>query len=86
MFSYGPAFSDGILGWENVKMWIEFFWFICIGEYGLIQNAEKTWANVAYGLLTVGGFNGLNIKTNASKCSIVGIFLTKRITQRYPQY
>jgi len=37
--------------------------------------------NVAYGLLTV-----LNIKTNASKCSIAGFFLTKGITQHFPRY
>ena len=41
-------------------------------------------ANVAYGVLTVGGvLTGLNIKTNASKCSIAGIFLTKGITQHF---
>jgi len=28
----------------------------------------------------------LNIKTNASKCSIAGIFLTKGITQHFPRY
>ena len=34
--------------------------------------------NVAYGLLTIGGFlTVLNIKTNALKCSIAGIFLIK---------
>ena len=43
--------------------------------------------NVAYGLLTVGGFlTVLNIKTNASKCLIAGIFLTKGITQHFPRY
>jgi hypothetical protein len=38
-------------------------------------------SNVAYGVLTV-----LNIKTNALKCSIAGIFLTKGITQHFPRY
>jgi hypothetical protein len=38
-------------------------------------------SNVAYGFLT-----GLNIKTNASKCSIAGIFLTKDIMQHFPRY
>ena len=43
--------------------------------------------NVAYGLLTVGGFlTVLNIKTNASKYLIAGIFLTKGITQHFPRY
>src|SRR6266702_8498329 len=42
--------------------------------------------NVAYGLLTVGGvLTVLNTKTNALKCSIEGIFLTKGITQHSPQ-
>ena len=43
--------------------------------------------NVGDRLLTVGGvLTVLNIKTNASKCSIAGIFLIKGITQHYPRY
>ena len=43
--------------------------------------------NVAYGLLTVGGvLTVLNIKTNALKCLIAGIFLAKGITQHFPRY
>ena len=53
---------------------------------GLVLFKEKpvslvTITNVAYGLLTVRGL--LNIKTNALKCSIIGIFLIKGITQHF---
>jgi len=46
-----------------------------------LVNLVGIGANVAYGVLTV-----LNIKTNASKCSIAGIFLTKGITQHFLRY
>ena len=53
----------------------------------LLKYLETLTSNVGDGLLTVGGvLTVLNIKTNALKCSIAGIFLIKGITQHYPQY
>jgi hypothetical protein len=51
--------------------------------------AAKPWIyyNITYRLLTVRGvLTVLNIKTNALKCSITGIFLIKGIMQYYLQY
>ena len=84
---------------HSLGRWID--WIICLLAQFLfpypvisasqgriqLQSYKLIGYNVAYGLLTVGGFlTGLNIKTSALKCLTADIFLTKGITQRFPRY
>ena len=82
---------------ENNTVEVDNVWF-ATPMFGLLHRCLRTavgadfqsvrkLTNVAYGLLTVGGvLTVLNIKTNALKCLIAGIFLTKGITQYFPRY